>query len=334
MILVTGATGFLGSQITRTLVRKGKTVRALKRPDSNLSLLGDLASKVEWVDCDILDVIGLEEAFKDVTQVYHAAAQVSFKKADKNKILKINSEGTANLVNAALEEGVDSFLHVSSVAAIGRKHGDRAIDENADWEANGSTTDYALSKYLGEREVWRGQAEGLPIIIINPSTIIGGGFWNRGTARFFPRAAQGIKYYTDGATGFVDVRDVADCAIKLVEEKAFGERFIIAGENSSYRNLFDQICTALDCPKPTNHAGINKLKIASKAEFIKSFFTKQSVDLTTQTIKILSLSCAYDSSKIKQRLKFEFRPLSKTIQETAYLYKSTIAENSPFGILD
>lgn len=330
--LVTGATGFLGSVIARKLLLQGRSVRALKRPDSSLLLLGEQANSIEWIDCDLGDVIGLQEAMQGVEHVYHAAAVVSFRKSESKAMMRANVQGTANLINAALQAEVQAFLHVSSVAALGRTHGQHQIDETGEWIHDKHTTDYGLSKHLAEREAWRGNAEGLNVSIINPSTIIGGGFWNRGTARFFPRAKSGIRFYTDGATGFVDVRDVADTAIAVLQNQLYGARYVVSGQNLSYHNLFDLISEAVGGNKPTIHAGPRMLGMAWRMEGLKAALTGGAADLTRQTARILSMETSYDNSKISKALDIEWRDLKSTISDTATLYKEALAANQTFGI--
>jgi nucleoside-diphosphate-sugar epimerase len=165
-VLVTGATGFLGSYILRLLLKKGYKVRAIRRSSSPMAMLQDIADKVEWVEGDVTDLPFLEEATKDIDYVYHAAAAVSFNSKDKEKMMLVNGIGTENIVNVCLDNGVKKLLHVSSIAALGRKENVTEIDENAQWENSPLNSDYAISKFKAECEVWRGIQEGLNAVII------------------------------------------------------------------------------------------------------------------------------------------------------------------------
>ncbi len=333
-ILLTGATGFLGSYLARTLLARGERVRALRRSGSDLSLLGSDAGRIDWFQADLFDPLGLEDALQGIDTVYHCAALVSFDPREREAMMKVNAEGTANMVNASLDAGVRCFLHVSSVAAVGRRKGNELIVEANDWEKNKMTTDYSLSKHLAEREAWRGWAEGLPVIIVNPGTILGAGFWSRGTARFFSRADEGLRFYTQGATGFVDVRDVAAVCIHLVRKGLFGERFLLVGENLPYRDLFSGICQALDRPQPSVLAGPGMLEAVWRWEALKAALTGGKPDLTRQNARIIGNSFRYDNRKVIAATGMTFRSTVQTIAETALAYRQSKTTRQPFGLLE
>lgn len=197
MILITGGTGFLGSHLLRTLVQSGKPVRALYRREIP-QRLQDIQDRVEWVSGDILDVVRLETAMEGISQVYHSAASVSFSPADRAQMMRINVEGTANVVNMAIDAGVDKMVHVSSVSSIGRAKVGNLIDEDCEWVESPHNTAYAVSKYQSEMEVWRGIAEGLNAVIVNPSIILGSGSWHDGSGMLFKNAWKEFPYYTSG----------------------------------------------------------------------------------------------------------------------------------------
>ncbi|MCU0370166.1 MAG: NAD-dependent epimerase/dehydratase family protein, partial [Bacteroidales bacterium] len=228
MIFITGATGLVGSHLTFELVRSGQPVRALKRPSSDMGMLEkvfrlysdnpeNLLSTIEWVEGDILDIFSLEEAMEGADTAYHCAALVSFLPKDRKKLIKINTEGTANVVNAALEKKLRKLCHVSSIAALGRPENlTDVIDEDLVWKTSRNNSVYAVSKYGAEREVWRGTAEGLDAVIVNPSIILGVAGNSQGSSRLFNTVWQGLKVYPPGKNGFVDVRDVARAMILLM----------------------------------------------------------------------------------------------------------------------
>jgi len=233
-IFVSGGTGFLGSYLLRYLIQKDYTnIFALKRSDSSMALVASVQDKIKWIEGDILDVVLLEEIMEQVKLVYHCAAMVSFDPKDYNQLMQVNVEGTANMVNAALAAGVDKFLHVSSIAALGRNKNNSQVDEDSKWQRNKFNTNYSISKYLSEQEVWRGIHEGLNATIINPSTILGSGFWEKGTGQLFTQVMQGLKFYPQGTTGFVDVRDVARLMIIMMESETLSERVLANGDNLS-----------------------------------------------------------------------------------------------------
>lgn len=317
-ILVTGGTGFLGSYLLRKLLMDGYTqIRALKRATSDLALVQDLQDQIEWIDCDVLDVLGLEDAMKGVHQVYHCAAVISFNPRDQRQMKKINTEGTANVVNAALIENIDKLVYVSSISAIGRSEKRPNIDEKVKWEASTLNTAYAKSKYHSEKEVWRGIAEGLNAVIINPSVILGSGFWRSGSTRLFYEIWKGLKFFPKGGTGFVDVRDVATLMIKMMESDISGERFIANGANLSYKDFFEQIASAIQKNPPTIPVTPFLRAIAWRAAWLKATLTGKKPFITKETAMISSKSFVFDNSKSTQFFHFDYRPIEQTISATA-----------------
>jgi len=212
-ILVTGGAGLVGKELIGQLISRGKKVRAVYNKNT---IQGISSPLLEQVHCNILDVAGLALAMDGIQQVYHCAAIVTFNPARQQEMFKVNIEGTANVVNAALDAGVQKIVHVSSVAALGRLRKDEAVTEKMNWTEETSNSKYGQSKYLGELEVWRGVAEGLDAVIINPVIILGDGGWNAGSSQIFKSVYEGFPWYSDGVTGFVDVRDVAATALAKV----------------------------------------------------------------------------------------------------------------------
>lgn len=317
MILVTGGTGFLGSYLIRSLVAAGKPVRALyrKAPSPRLQ---DLSGKIEWVPGDILDVCALEDAMQGVTQVYHCAAVVSFQPGQAASLMKINVEGTANVVNLALDAGVKKLVYVSSVAAIGRAREQAAIDEDCEWEDSPNNSRYSVSKYQGEMEVWRGIAEGLDAVIVNPSIILGAGFWDEGSGTLLKNAWKEFPYYTEGVNGFVDVQDVVKAMMLLMDSPVSGERFILSADNWGYRQLFTAMAHALGKKPPHIAAKPWMAEVVWRLEKIKGLFTGKQPVVTKETARTAQLKVYYDNKKIRTALpEFNFRPLEETIREIA-----------------
>ncbi|MBC9931614.1 NAD-dependent epimerase/dehydratase family protein [Chitinophaga qingshengii] len=317
MILVTGGTGFLGSYLIRSLVAAGKPVRALYRTAPS-PRLQDLSGKIEWIQGDILDVCVLEDAMQGVTQVYHCAAIVSFQPGNADNLMKINVEGTANVVNMALDAGVKKMVYVSSVASIGRAKEQAAIDEDCEWEESSNNSRYSISKFQGEMEVWRGIAEGLDAVIVNPSIILGAGFWDEGSGTLIKNAWKEFPYYTEGVNGFVDVHDVVKAMIMLMDSSVSGERFILSADNWGYRQLFTTMAHALGKKPPHIAAKPWMAAIVWRLEKLRGMFTGKQPLVTKETARTAQLKVYYDNQKIKNTLPdFHFRPLEETIQEIA-----------------
>ncbi|BDS14684.1 NAD-dependent epimerase/dehydratase family protein [Aureispira anguillae] len=332
-VLVTGGTGFVGAYLLHYLLQKGYKVKAIKRKTSPMNLVADIQDQVEWLVGDILDTPFLEQAMKGVQQVYHAAAMISFHPKDAALMLKINAEGTANVVNAALYEKIEKMVHISSIAALGRKEYQPHIDEKAQWENSKENSNYAISKFKAECEVWRGMQEGLEIGIVNPSVIIGGGYWAQGSCRLIQRVAKGLKHYPQGATGFVDVRDVARAAIELMESPISGERYILNGANWSYQQFFEAVAQALGQTPPQKKAAAWMVNLLWRLEWFRSKLFRTHPILTKETARTSQSTYYYHNEKIINELNFDFTPIEKTIEDTALAFKKSQQEGKHFGLV-
>lgn len=330
-ILVTGATGFLGSYLTRWLVQQGQSVRAIYRKNSPFHLVEDIKDAVEWVEADLLDVPALGAAMSGIQRVYHTAATVSFDQRDISVMMRINAAGTANIVNLCLSEGIERLLHVSSVAAIGRKQAKATISEEDHWERSKYNSPYAISKFRAEREVWRGYIEGLDAVIINPSIILGGGFWHSGSARMVDRVAKGERFYPPGQTGFVDVRDAAQLAHLVMESGLSGERYIVVGENAPYQFILEQLARGLGKQPPSIAAKPWMVDTLRRIEALRSVLTGSRPLITQAIARNMFTQYTFQNNKLQQAIPFTYRPLVKTLAESANLYQQTNAKG--YGIL-
>ncbi len=326
-VFVTGATGFLGSYLTRYLVKKGYKVKGLKRNTSRMDLLAGCENQVDWIVGDILDVPLLEEAIEDCDWVFHCAAIVSFDPKMKQTMMNINIKGTANIVNICLHHNIEKLIHVSSIAALGRPEHETQITENTKWVESKYNTAYAESKFKSELEVWRGSVEGLNVGIVNPSVILGAGFWNQGSCKLFQKVEDGLSFYTEGSNGFVDVRDVAQSMILLAESSMNNERYIINGANLKFKDFFEKISILMDKPLPSRKVTPFLAAIAWRMEKIRSLFTGKTPLLTQETVRTASLSYGYSNEKSIQDLNMNYRPIQKTIAETVKSFQE--ADGNP-----
>jgi nucleoside-diphosphate-sugar epimerase len=241
MILVTGATGFLGSELISQLLLRGEKIRAIKRTTSRIPRLLADKKDLEWIDADILDYFTLSDAMDGISCVYHCAALISFEPKHKKEMLKVNVQGTANLLNICLEKNIRRFLHVSSIAALGDSKRGAIITEKDHWEFGSGQSAYSISKYKSEMEVFRAAAEGLNMVIVNPSIIIGKNAGKEGSGQLFESIRTGLNYFPGGSSGYVDVMDVAKIMILLMESNIRDERYIINSENLTYKEFFSKI---------------------------------------------------------------------------------------------
>ncbi|WP_299286348.1 NAD-dependent epimerase/dehydratase family protein [uncultured Mucilaginibacter sp.] len=322
MVLVTGATGFLGSEVCRQLILAGKnSIRCTKRASSVVpEILLPFQSKIDWVEADLLEIDTLNEALQGVTQVYHCAALVSFDPSLKKKLIQNNVEGTANLVNLCMEKGI-RLLHVSSIAAVGEGKPGELINENHHLEETPKDNAYAISKYESEMEVWRGMAEGLDAVIVNPSLIIGKNAGTAGTGQIFETVRQGLKFYTSGSCGLVDVEDVAKTMILLMESKISNERFIINAENWSYKSLFEETTHYFGIKPPAFEAKPWMLELAWRASALGTLFTGKKMGVDKISAQSASRIQDYDNCKVKEAIGFEFKPVKETLKAICEVLK-------------
>jgi dihydroflavonol-4-reductase len=314
MILVTGATGFLGSELARQLVNEGERIRCIKRGTSIIPALLASYSQIEWMDADIMDVFALEDALKDITQVYNCAAWVSLKQSDKKPMIRTNVSGTANLVNLCLEYGI-RLVHVSSIAAIGQAKPGELITENHYLDQSAETDGYAISKLESEMEVWRGIAEGLDAVIVNPSLIIGANAGTEGSGALFETVRRGLKFYTAGSAGFVDVEDVAKCMIALMNTNITAERYIINAENRNYKQLTAEIAKGFNRLPPSTLAKSWVMELAWRGAAIIGALTGKDPVLDKIAAQASSQIREFDNEKIRKAIDIEFKPLNKSIAE-------------------
>jgi dihydroflavonol-4-reductase len=314
MVFITGCNGLIGSFIARKLISQNFYVKALKRKDSDLTLLNDIVDKIEWIEGDISDTSILDASLNGVDIVIHAAAIVSYSASEKEKMFEVNIKGTSNIVNAALNNRITKFIHISSVAALGRKKGISVIDENTYWENSSYNTNYAKSKYFGELEVWRGMEEGLNGFIVNPSVVLGPGNWNNGSTKIFKYIWDENLFYSEGDVNFIDVRDVSEIIYKLMmEEKANGERYILNAVKMPYKELFFSIADEFSKKRPGIKANRFISEIAWRLEGLKSSLTGKQPLITKETAKISAHSSTYNNSKVSGTLNHKFIQPEDTI---------------------
>lgn len=328
MILVTGGTGMTGACLLSMLASAGHEVRALKRPGASPDIFElytrhdpALRKKISWVDGDLLDIPSLESALEGVDVVFHAAAMISFIPSDAKKMQDININGTANLVNICLEKpDFRYFAHVSSVATLGRRSGDQLLDEQSHWDPSTHPSNYAISKYGAEREVWRAVAEGLPAVIVNPSIILGPGDWTKGSAALFGKIRKGFPFYTEGIAGFVDVRDVCEALLFLYEKNITGERYVLNGESAGFDVLFRKIAIALEVKPPRLKIYPWMASFAWPIDKVRCMITGTKPFITRETARSARSRYFYSTEKIS-KLGFKFRTLDETIRYTTGFMK-------------
>jgi len=321
MIAVTGANGLLGSYIVRNLCKSNIPFVALKRKDSDTSLLDDLKEKIVWRDVDITNPVSIEEGFADVTGVIHTAAYVSFNPRKAKTIFQINTEGTRNIVNACLAKNVKRLLHVSSVAALGRQKGQTVISEENKWVESSINSFYGQSKYQAELEVFRGQEEGLSTVIVNPSVILGFSNWDKSSAQLFKYVWKERPFYINGSLNYVDVQDVADASLQLFDSPKSGERFILSGGSIPFKTFFDKTASAFQRKSPQISVNPTVAKFLATAEGARTWFTGSEPLITRETARLVNTFFQYDNQKVKKAINFNFQSIDSTLQRYCEHYK-------------
>jgi nucleoside-diphosphate-sugar epimerase len=331
MVLVTGGTGLLGSHLLFELLHRGEKVRAIYRDQSRMNIVrkifsyytvdaDDLFDRIAWFKADLLDLGSLEDALVGITQVYHAGAIVSFRPKDYQEMLRINIDGTANLVNLCIGTSPMQFCFISSVATLGRADHDGISDEETYWKPSRKNSIYSISKYGAEREVWRGIEEGLNALIVNPSVILGPGFWGDGNSGLFTRVWKGLKFYTNGINGFIDVRDVAAAMIDLMNRDYSRERFILSSGNCTYREVVGLMARYLNKPAPFIHVPPAMAQMAWRIERVRSLVTGTPPNVTRETATTASQVYRYSNEKVQKAIHFNFRSVEESIRDTCTLF--------------
>ena len=219
-----------------------------------------------------------------------------------------------------IAKNIKKLCFISSIAALGdiAPH-EKMISETTEWNPEKPHSDYAISKYGAEMEIWRGQQEGLPVIIINPGVILGPGFREQGSGKIFTEVANGLRFYTLGITGFVAVTDVVRIAFELMKSEIVNERFTLVAENMVFKDVLESIAKSFKVKKPTLHATPFFMEICWRIDWFLSNFLMQKRKLTQATAKSSYSKNLYSNEKIKTTLNIDFKDIKTYIQEIALL---------------
>lgn len=319
-VLITGATGLVGSVVARRFLSENHEVSALVRPGADKRLLAEAHPKLTWVEGDILDILSLEEAIRGVDYVVHTAAVVSFVPRDRKMMYKVNQEGTANVVNVCLKYKTQKLVHVSSIAAIGRpdkrkQNGTRdvVLNEEQRWEDSPENSEYAKTKHMAELEVWRGIAEGLNAVIVNPTIILGEGDWNKSSTQLFRYVYREKPFYTEGIANVVDVQDVAEIVYRLAGSDITGERFLLNAGSISYHNLFNMIADKMRRKRPSFKVGQGLAGVIWRVEAVRTWLLGSKPLITKETAQSAARKITYDNGKVRKALDFQFQSIEETV---------------------
>ncbi|MFO7744578.1 MAG: SDR family oxidoreductase [Psychroflexus sp.] len=322
MNLLTGATGLVGAHLLAQLILNKEKTRALFRTENKKAqaisvivkydiTLQEIENKVEWFQCDILDIPKLESAFKNISHVYHCAGFISNSPSDYKMMRKVNIEGTANVVNLSIDFKVKKLCHVSSIAALGKPLVGDKVTEETPMAEDQKPSAYEISKYGAEMEVWRASQEGIDVVIVNPGIILGDGFYDSGSGTLLAKLKSGLKFYPPKTTGFVGVYDVSKIMIQLMKSPISNERYILVSENLSFKKVGNYFSDLYQKPAPKTRLKPWMLYIAWFFEILRSFFTSYKRQLTLEVIPSLFEDSFYSSEKIKKEFQYNFKTLEE-----------------------
>jgi len=325
MILVTGATGLVGGHLLWHLLQENERVTAIRRKTSNLDSVFKIFSfytpdpkiyfeRIDWKIADVLDLYSLQEAMKDITEIYHCAAVVSLG-IDSFNLMDTNIIGTKNMVEAALFSNARKFCFVSSIAACGRNKNGEQIDENSIWEDGEDRSSYSRSKYYSEQEVWKGIKNGLNAVIVNPGVILGYSGTDTGSSKLFSQVRKGLMFYTNGGSGYVDVKDVVKIMMLLMKSDFTAERFILVAENCSNRDVLSWMAIGFHKPTP-------KIKVGRKLLIVLGYFAEiigKVFRFNPLIDRVMARSATnseyYSGKKIQERFGFVYSSVEHCIHE-------------------
>ena len=325
MILVTGGTGLVGAHLLLHLIDNQNSIRATYRNHNSIDLTKQLFathqkehlfSKIEWIEADITDIPALTFVFENVDYVYHCAGLISFDPKDENKLRKTNIEGTANIVNLCIDFQVKKLCHVSSIAALGDlSQNETVVSENSEWNPEIDHSDYAISKYGAELEVWRGFQEGLSVVIVNPGVILGSTIWATGSGSIISKVKNGLSFYTKGQTGFVGVNDVVTIMVQLMQSQINGKRFSIVSENNTYEYLLKSIASSIGRKPARVHVKPWMTSVSWRLDWFLSAFLGKKRMLSKHAATSLHSVDEYSNEKIKNALNYEFQSIESVIKD-------------------
>tara|TARA_B100000941_G_C28495262_1_gene550509 strand:+ start:72 stop:1067 length:996 start_codon:yes stop_codon:yes gene_type:complete len=330
MILVTGATGFIGSNllyklandnvysIVATYRRKSNKdkISALFRskfPNGNLGF-----DRIIWRKAELRDLPSLIKAFSGVKKVYHCAAFISFAFRDRQKLYEINQKGTSYIVDLCLKNNIEKLVYVSSVASLGSDDNKSLVDENSTWDNNIDKTPYGYSKYGAEMEVWRGSQEGLDVVIVNPGIVLGPG---SPIEKTFNYMNNWLRFYTPGISGYVWVEDVIFVMIKLMNSRIKSERFALVAENWSGKSMIRAMLKAHQKNYKLIKISKGFLYFVWLVEYLLEIIGLHKRFFTKALIKVIFDNTKISGEKIKYYIDFKYTPIEHSIKKQINLNK-------------
>lgn len=331
MILVTGGTGLVGAHLLYHLLKNDEKIRAIYRSEEKIKAVEkvfsyytedtSLIAKIEWFKADITDIPAMIPAFVGVEKVYHCAAFISFNPKDYKEMRKVNIHGTAIIVNLSIDAKIKKLCFVGSIAAVGDSLNGDLITEENEWNKELDNSGYSITKFGAEMEVWRASQEDVEVVIVNPGVILGSGFWIAGSGKLFSQVKNGFKYYTEGITGFVGVKDVVKAMVLLMNSDVKNERFILVSENKTYKEVFFLIADAFGVKRPSKKIKYWQTNMFWRISSILAVFAKKTPLLSKYSAKSAHEVSKYSSEKIKEKINFQFEEIQTVVKDVCSNFK-------------
>jgi len=332
MILVTGGTGLVGAHLLYHLSKNDEKIRAIYRSEEKIKAVEkvfsyytedtSLIEKIEWFKADITDIPAMIPAFVGVERVYHCAAFISFNPKDYKEMRKVNIHGTAIVVNLSIDAKIKKLCFVGSIASVGDSLNGDLITEENEWNKELDNSGYSITKFGAEMEVWRASQEDVEVVIVNPGVILGSGFWTSGSGKLFSQVKNGFKYYTEGVTGFVGVKDVVKTMVLLMNSDVKNERFILVSENKTYKEVFFLIADAFGVKRPSKKIKAWQTNMFWRISSVLAVLTKKTPLLSKYSAKSAHEISKYSSEKIKEKINFQFEEIQTVIKDVCSNFKS------------
>lgn len=321
IIVITGITGLVGSQLAAHLISKGyNNIKGLVRREA------EVPNGIELIRGDILDILSLDSAFERANLIIHCAAMVSFDPRDKENLYKVNAEGTANVIDAALHNKVENVIYISSVAALGKPEQivefgqEVSISENQKWLESPENSNYAKSKFQAECEIRRGEAEGLNVQIANPSIILGEGDWTTSSSRLFKYVWDEKSFLTNGFLNYIDIKDLVHIIGLMISKPQWGERFILSAGKIEFSAFFEQVAERFNKLPPKIKLNSFWIGLLWRIERIRSIVFKTTPLITQETAKTANSNYYFHSEKVKSAYNFEYTPLDDSLERICLYY--------------
>ncbi len=313
---MTGASGFLGKYILQDLLDKGyHQITAHSRMNPEEASIKWPHLKVKWVSSDLMDLYVLDEIAETHDYIIHAAGKISYRATDRKELIASNFVLTQQLVDAAIYNSIKGFVFISSTAALSRDKDNDPINESGIWQNMKDASDYSRSKWMAELEVWRAKEEGMNVLILAPSVMLGQGNPEKGFNQIIQKIKNGHSYFPSGAGGFVDVRDVASFCTDAAAAGLWGEKYILNAANLSFKEAYSKVASIAGIKAPSNPVPVllTRMLISLNAIFQIGSGKKNKL-LTHEALKLAESSYEYNNQKSIGTGLIRYRPIDESFE--------------------